>query len=197
MVGLGGTNIAVRTTIMISALVVLLLMALLPGPLRWLVGASRGGGLEPEPLRSRAEGAASSLEADGGGSTAIPRPEYGAQLQDLDVEPAVDGGTPEPAGIAPSERGPATVALAAPGVPAEHCAEISSQLCRLGAAYFRLESWADEPQVFRFQCTLPLNDSRAPEAEGYRTFEASAADPATAMRQVLADVQAWQTTKRY
>jgi hypothetical protein len=197
MVGLGGTNIAVRTTVMIGALVVLLLMALLPGPVRWLVGLSRGGELEHEPVRSRAEGAAGSLEADGSGSTATERPEYGGPLQHLAVEPRVDRGTQEPPGVAPAEPGSATVALATPGVPVERCAEISSQLCGLGAAYFRLESWADEPQVFRFQCTLPVNDDRGPEAEGYRTFEASAEDPATAMRQVLADVQAWQTTKRY
>ena len=197
MVGLGGTNIAVRTTIMIGALVVLLLMALLPGPLRWLVGSNRGDGLEHEPVRSRSEGGAGSLEAGPGDSTVTEQPEYGAPPQRLDVEPPVERSAPEPAGLAASELGPATAALAGPGVPAERCAEISSQLCRLGAAYFRLESWADEPQVFRFQCTLPFNDSRGSEAEAYRTFEASAADPATAMRQVLADVQAWQTTKRY
>jgi hypothetical protein len=197
MVGLGGTNIAVRTTVMIGALVVLLLMALLPGPLRWLVGSSRGDGLEREPLRRRAEGTAAGLEPDTGGSTAAGRPEYGAAVQPLAAEPGLDRSSPTAAGISPGEASPAALPVATPGAPAERCAEISAQLCRLGAAYFRLESWADEPQVFRFQCTLPLSDQRVPADGAYRTFEASAADPATAMQQVLADVEAWQTTKRY
>jgi hypothetical protein len=196
MVGVAGTNIAVRTTVMIGALVVLLLMALLPGPLSWLVGSSRGDGTGREAVGKRAAGTASGPEATAGGP-AVPGPtNFGDSVQPLTVDPQGAPGTEEPRSAAAPAPVGALPASAGPRAPAERCSEITSELCRLGAAYFRLESWADEPQVFRFQCTLPLIGASTPETTGYRTFEASAADPATAMQRVLADVQAWQTTRR-
>ena len=65
---------------------------------------------------------------------------------------------------------------------------IQSELDRLGATYYRLESWGNSPRIYRFHCTVTIKIGLA---EYSRRFEATAESPDGAMRQVQTEVQTW------
>ncbi len=194
-----GTNIALRTMIMIGALLVLLLMALLPGPVGWLVGGGQAGETAREPtVHSGPPRAAMDLATvvDGGvdygpGPAAItdesPRPGRSTPRR-----PSA-GDTGEAAGA----LGEVETVGAGGASSVDRCQSITAELRREGAAYYRLESWEGEPQVFRFQCTMTVDKAAEGGEPVYRTFAAAGNDPAEAMEQVLADVRAWQQSGRY
>lgn len=66
--------------------------------------------------------------------------------------------------------------------------QLQEELDRLGATYYRLESWGDAPRVYRFHCTVTITIGLA---EYSRRFEATAQHPQQAMQQVLGEVQDW------
>ncbi len=204
MLGTARTNVALRTTVMIAALVVLLLTALLPGPIGWLTGVGR-------PTERVRDASAGGQTAHGGdGVLGAARQNAGSSLDgEANSTPAADTtrgrgdvGTAEPAVAGSSDE----------GAGEERCRQLRWQLRELGAAYTRLESWEGEPRVYRFHCTLPFNsapfdsapfdsapfDSAADGGQAaYRTFEAASASPEEAMERVLADVRTWQAGRRY
>lgn len=65
---------------------------------------------------------------------------------------------------------------------------IQAELDRLGATYYRLESWGNAPRVYRFHCTVTIKIGLA---EYSRRFEATAESPEGAMQQVQTEVQTW------
>jgi hypothetical protein len=65
---------------------------------------------------------------------------------------------------------------------------IQQRLVAKGADAMLLEMQDTDPVSYRFQCQMPISTSRIYG----RRFEAVASDPVTAMRQVLAEVDAWQ-----
>jgi hypothetical protein len=189
--------------VMIGALLVLLLTALLPGPVGWLVGGGQAGEPERDPgPGSGRERAAAAATMEGvadltPGQSAPTGPSLGEERERADREAMSDSAAGETGGV-----------LAVGNTnPVDPCSLITSQLRQEGAAYYRLESWESEPRVFRFQCTLPVSQapvSQAPigQAEeetksAYRTFEAAGNNPAEAMERVLADVRAWNASGRY
>ncbi len=65
---------------------------------------------------------------------------------------------------------------------------IQQQLVRCGAQSMLLEVQNTDPQRYRFRCQMPISTSRIYG----RSFEALAADPVLAMKQVLVEIEAWQ-----
>jgi hypothetical protein len=78
-----------------------------------------------------------------------------------------------------------------PATAADRFAYIQSQLRRLGATYYLLESWGDEQPLYRFYCKMAMGGNA-----GYtRYFEATDANPLQAMSQVLREVETWRSGK--
>jgi hypothetical protein len=206
MAGGTGTNVALRTMVMIGSLLVLLLMALLPGPVGWLVGGGEAGATARDSGSvAGGERAATDLAAAterGGDLAPVRTPNEPGQAPKED--PSEEESSRQVTG--PEEDGPASgsaAGKAAPAVaveesaPEDRCWSITAQLRQEGAAYYRLESWESEPSVFRFQCTMPVGEAKAADRQVYRTFEAAGNNPAAAMERVLADVRAWNAGGRY
>lgn len=87
----------------------------------------------------------------------------------------------------PSDR------LTAPQIPStgminENTTDLQAELDRLGATYYRLESWGNAQRVYRFHCTVTIKIGLA---EYSRRFEATAESPESAMQQVRNEVQSW------
>lgn len=187
MVGTAGTNVALRTTVMIGALVILLVFALLPGPIGWLAGAGRqddtGSESSADGRASRTGSGSAVAGPDGGGFSSAAAERSAAEEE----APTVDGGARRPL---PAEAGDANH-----GSVEERCQQVRRQLRRLGAAYTRLESWESEPCVYRFHCAMPLASDNSGGQATHRTFEAASDSPELAMERVLADVQAWQAER--
>jgi hypothetical protein len=71
----------------------------------------------------------------------------------------------------------------------DHFTAIQQRLRRLGATYYRLETWGERGDQFRFQCRVVFG-----EAPGLvRDFEAVDREPVQAMAKVLWQVQTWRS----
>lgn len=70
--------------------------------------------------------------------------------------------------------------------------ELMSRLQQLGAADSKLAPWGDGGHLYRFTCRAPL--ANAPMMTQH--FESIAADPAQAVEQVVAKLEAWQVAQR-
>jgi hypothetical protein len=94
-----------------------------------------------------------------------------------------------------STSGPA--AVAPPTAPSASTAgdrlpELMSRLQKLGAADTNLAPWGSDGRLYRFSCRAPL--ANAPSMTQH--FESVAEQPAAAVEQVLAKVEAWQVAQR-
>ena len=69
---------------------------------------------------------------------------------------------------------------------------LMSRLQQLGAADTNLAAWGNGGNLFRFTCRAPL--ANAPTMTQH--FESVAAEPALAVEQVIAKVEAWQVAQR-
>ena len=67
---------------------------------------------------------------------------------------------------------------------------MEQRLCELGAVYSLLEMWGHENVQYRFHCRVSIANNR----QVTRSFEANGASPEEAMRQVLAEVEGFQST---
>ncbi len=65
---------------------------------------------------------------------------------------------------------------------------LQAELDRLGANYYRLESWGNSPRVYRFHCTVAI---KIGQSEYSQRFEATAESPEVAMQKVHTEVQTW------
>ncbi len=66
---------------------------------------------------------------------------------------------------------------------------IPDRLQALGATYYVLEAWGNQQQQYRFFCKMAVGG----DADYAHCFEAIEADPLQAMRQVMRQVEAWQS----
>lgn len=74
---------------------------------------------------------------------------------------------------------------------ATQCEPELSVLRSLGAANYALEHWGDDGTMYRFRCAIPLGE----DINFTRHFEAVAAEPRTAIQQVVGEVSAWQNAR--
>lgn len=95
-----------------------------------------------------------------------------------------------PVGAEPSGAPPATATT--PLAQSEPFASRFARLQELGAQYYLLETFGNQPGQFRFHAKLALT----PNSAYTRPFEATAADPLTAVDQVLHEVEAWRRQTR-
>ena len=79
-------------------------------------------------------------------------------------------------------------ACISPAPAATGFGDIEHRLQVLGATYYRLESWGNEQQLYRFYCKVAVGGN----ADYAHCFEAVHADPRQAMLQVLHQVEAWR-----
>ena len=93
-------------------------------------------------------------------------------------------------GSPPAEAGSPVVA----GVPGagDRVSELMARLQQLGAADTKLAPWGSDGSLYRFSCRTPLPS--APTMTQH--FESVAAEPAAAVEQVLAKVEAWKVAQR-
>jgi len=70
----------------------------------------------------------------------------------------------------------------------EQFARVQRRLRELGATYYRLETWGDQGQLYRFQARMAFNGN----ADYVRHFEVTDSDPLTAMVRLLNQVETWQ-----
>jgi hypothetical protein len=70
--------------------------------------------------------------------------------------------------------------------------ELMSRLQKMGAADTNLSPWGSEGHLYRFSCRAPLVNAPAMTQH----FESVATEPAAAVEQVIAKVEAWQVAQR-
>jgi hypothetical protein len=109
--------------------------------------------------------------------------------------------TPSPStGAIPSISAPATQAPITPlaetapatGLKDDRVQALLSRLEQLGGADPKLAPWGSSGHLFRCCCQAPLANSPAVRQH----FESVAAEPALAVEQVVAKVEAWRTAQR-
>jgi hypothetical protein len=120
-----------------------------------------------------------------------------AKFQNLDWPAAVGWGEASAAN-ANGNRPPAHAGGAAPvaarvsasvaASAADASQDIQQRLKELGTIYYRLESWGNRQQLYRFCCRMAVGE----DADYTHYFEAVDADPLRAMRQVLQQVETWK-----
>jgi hypothetical protein len=62
------------------------------------------------------------------------------------------------------------------------------RLRQLGAVEYRLETWGEQGELFRFQCRMPAADG----SPAQRHFEATDRDPSLAVISVVREVERWR-----
>jgi hypothetical protein len=67
---------------------------------------------------------------------------------------------------------------------------VQQRLRELGATHYQLESWGNEPPLYRFCCKMAIGGS----ASYTRYFEATNANPIEAMNRVLDQVETWRSS---
>ena len=77
-----------------------------------------------------------------------------------------------------------------PSAPVDRFASIQQRLRQLGATYYRLETWGDRGEEFRFQCRIGSGQ----DARSVRHFEAMDLDAVRAMVRVLGQVESLQAS---
>jgi len=109
--------------------------------------------------------------------------------------------TPSPStGAIPSTAAPAAQAAITPLAPTSTAADtkddrvhaLMSRLEQLGGTDPKVAPWGSSGRLFRCSCRAPLTNSAAVTQH----FEAVAAEPAIAVEQVVAKVEAWRTARR-
>jgi hypothetical protein len=83
----------------------------------------------------------------------------------------------------PAPRGAGRLAR----VPAE-MVRGQERLRELGAVEYRLETWGEQGELFRFQCRMPAGDG----SPAQRHFEATDRDPSLAVISVVREVERWR-----
>jgi hypothetical protein len=130
--------------------------------------------------------AAPQLTPSQGSAVAAPPMSPSAPLQGEAPKLLVQGG------VAPVVNGPPAEA-GSPGAGAgDRVSELMARLQQLGAADTKLAPWGSDGSLYRFSCRAPLPS--APTMTKH--FESVAAEPAAAVEQVLAKVEAWKVAQR-
>lgn len=70
--------------------------------------------------------------------------------------------------------------------------ELEDQLQKMGAIYYRLETWGDRDAFFKFSCYVP--NPKDPNHH-LRHFQAVEADDVQAIKKVIREIQTWQIMK--
>jgi hypothetical protein len=111
--------------------------------------------------------------------------------------------SPPPGAMIPSTSAPAAPMTQAPITPLadappatvpkdDRVQALLSRLEQLGGADSKLAAWGSSGHLFRCCCQAPLTNSPAVTQH----FESVAAEPALAVEQVVAKVEAWQMARR-
>jgi hypothetical protein len=87
---------------------------------------------------------------------------------------------------------PAPSTTSSPTKTEDRVPVLLSQLKKLGAAETKLAPWGDSGHLYRFSCRAALADSPSLT----RHFESVAEEPAAAVEQVVAKVEAWRVAQR-
>jgi hypothetical protein len=123
------------------------------------------------------------------------------QVPATDVSPLELHGSPIPVSAAtlaplPAQLTPQTPLPAEPqveGPPQSNpFRELEQRLRSLGATYYLLESWGTEGNLYRFHVKMAM----AGNPNYNRHFEATDADPLTAMSRVLDEVELWRSGRQ-
>ena len=110
------------------------------------------------------------------------------------LSPAPLTQTEAPKLLPESGASPAAAIQLPPATPesGDRLPALMSRLQQLGAADTNLTAWGNAGDLFRFTCRAPL--ANAPTMTQH--FESVAAEPALAVEQVIAKVEAWQVAQR-
>ncbi len=144
--------------------------------------ATSGGGFFPQAPKSGAMQAGFSTPVESTPLTATPP--LGA--------PPTSGAAADPFAARASGPGPSAGATASPPASAagesEQFAWFEKKLRDYGAAYYLLETWGNEGELYRFHCKMAIGGN----PNYTRHFEATDRDKLQAMAKVLAQIEAWR-----
>lgn len=178
-------QVVYRATVMIGTLIV--------GALAYRAYGPQLEKLEPVVTRLRemaAEAWSPDTTSEPLAELQTPPAEFRAEAEPLYV-PMRDAQV-QPASTFPSEPSPlAEVPSADPVDEDPPVSSVVRELNHLGVTEYSLNPWGDGGQFYRFRCQAPWGDG----GRYSRQFEAIAADPSEAARQVLAQVQQWQLAR--
>jgi hypothetical protein len=128
---------------------------------------SKSGDAIAPPLTAQSQPAAITTPADVGPNAAAPTSQ-------------------EPIAQAPDVKSPAPIGND------DRLPALMSRLEQLGVAEPKLAAWGSSGHLYRFCCRAPVANSPAVTQH----FESVAAEPAVAVEQVVAKVEAWRTAQR-
>jgi hypothetical protein len=164
----------------------------------------------------RAHGSATQPQGHRGPSVAAPAPwtDSGQAARPLsEFRQPTDPGAPDqsagfkqasfnaPLGGSPSGNAPAAPSNLPASAPGENQSDCTTQFRRmeqrlreLGATYYLLETWGSSGDRYRFFCKMALAGNAGNNRN--RIFQATAADPLRAMRDVLDQVEQWHSGRQ-
>lgn len=103
-------------------------------------------------------------------------------------QPTAPGpGAMSPANV--SSPPPTTLAAGLNPAHSDRFSAMEQRLRHSGALYYRLESWGNDPGLYRFYCRMPI----AGNVNVTQNFEATDKDALQAMSRVVAQVDQWRT----
>ena len=208
MVRQNSATVACRAIVMLGCLIAIPAVALfgtsLPTRLLALCDARWAAQAEAD------EQSVATSRLDAGRSAGGDAPRFGADTQAGAAAGAASGPPPAehqkgpivlplPGGAGPSDRlvpvgqaNPPPLPTAPSSRPAQlgsgdsRFGRIQERLRQLGATYYRLETWGERDELYRFHCRVALAGS----SSFSRHFEVTDADPLRAMTRVLEEVEA-------
>lgn len=187
------TAMAGRTAIVLGCLFLLPLIAVigptLPKPLRSPENSANGSAeLPPKSAASHAKSSNSSRNEPK--RKARDRAEKPTENEPRSTAPPVPGSAGE-SPVEPPARSSAHESASRSDDDRASLDDLLSELHSLNVEHFKLESWGNDGELFRCDCQAPA----AVDGGRVRHFEATAAEPATALAQVVADVRRWRSSQ--
>ncbi|MCC9606761.1 hypothetical protein LOC68_16240 [Blastopirellula sp. JC732] len=179
-------SVTLRSLVMLAFLIFLPAAALAPDGLRRVVAAFQQSSSEtttvetPEKPLGKPQVRPTLREEASSDSRAFPLAEdpFAESLQ----SPGADK-------IVPvfDEHGP-SLGKALDGILSQRSSELEDQLQQMGASYYRLEAWGENPRIYRFHCMAKVRYAGKEES---KRFEATAEHPIDAMQKTLELLHQW------
>ncbi|HEX3601809.1 MAG TPA: hypothetical protein VHU84_16765 [Lacipirellulaceae bacterium] len=137
---------------------------------------------QPDPHIAPRQGEASQLLASNAPALTLTQP----------AQPTMQAEAPK---LLPDRGATPNIMVPAPapsGGTGDRMPELMSRLQKMGAADTNLSPWGSEGHLYRFSCRAPLMNAPAMTQH----FESVATEPAAAVEQVIAKMEAWQVAQR-
>ena len=195
------TLLVLRALVMLGCLVAIPLAAIFGGALPKVVGTLLDGRM-PDFSQTSGPPLSEAPPFEPIAATPVPDKPVGPGVWPPPTPEVVPAGyeassTPPPSEIPPPRPqppadAPPTAVAGNESAAAAGFTQIEDQLRQLGASYYRLESWGNDEQLYRFHCRVALGEN----SSFTHYFEDTDGDPLRAMADVLEQVETWRAEHR-